>query len=470
MHDPTPNDSYSAFIASRMQLGGDHGFAPAFLPPTLRDFQAALVEWSCRKGRAALLTECGTGKSVMQLAWARNVHERTGRPVLILTPLAVAPQLVREGEKFGIEAMRSRRGEVSAPIVVANYERLHLFDPERFGGLACDESSILKSFDGDTRRRVTEFARRLPYRLMATATAAPNDFIELGTQAEVLGELGYQDMLSRFFVNDQNTNDPRRNWVGGTRWRFKGHAEEAFWRWVASWARALRRPSDLGFSDHGFDLPPPVYREHVVKARTTRPGWLFDVPAQGLREEREERRRTIAERCEIAAALVADTEEPATVWCHLNDEGDRLEKLIPGAVQVAGSDSDDAKEEKFAAFLSGQARVLVSKPKIGAWGLNLQHCAHVVTFPSHSWEQRYQSVRRCWRYGQTRTVVVDTVATEGEVGVLESLRRKERQADRMFAALMRHMRDGMAVRRGQEYAAAIEVPGWLAADAAEAAA
>jgi hypothetical protein len=455
---------YAAFLARKAQLGGDHGFAPDWLPDYLFPFQAAMVEWAVRKGRAALFEDCGLGKTVQELAWADNVSVHAGKPVLVLTPLAVAPQIVREGEKFGVEVCRSHRGEIPGRLVVANYERLHLFDPADFAGVVCDESSILKSFDGATRKAVTEFMRRLPYRLLCTATAAPNDYDELGTSSEALGYLGYMDMLSRFFTNNNGGAKGYRNekWTQ-VEWRFKGHAETAFWRWVASWARALRTPSDLGFADDGFALPAPTHREHVVKARTAPAGMLFDVGARGFREEREVRRRTIRERCETAAALVADTGQPAVVWCHLNDEGDLLERLIADAVQVSGKDSDDEKEAKFLAFSDGSARVLVTKPAIGAWGLNWQHCAHVVTFASHSYEQFYQSVRRCWRFGQTRPVVVDAVLAEGEDEIQANLRRKADQAARMFTELVAHMRDGMAIRRDVGFDVEMEAPHWMSA-------
>jgi hypothetical protein len=457
--------NYAAFLERKAQLGGDHGFDPVWMPEFLFPFQSHLVEWATRKGRGALFADCGLGKTPMQLVWAENVVRQTGKPVLILTPLAVAQQTTREAEKFGIEATRSERGEVTSRIVVSNYERLHLLEPSAFGGVVCDESSILKNFNGARRAEVTEFMRRLPYRLLATATAAPNDYHELGTSSEALGELGYMDVLGRFFITVQGSN---HNYGGKYRvvecngWRFRGHAEEPFWRWVSSWARALRRPSDLGFADEGFDLPPLTYQEHVVTARTTRPGMLIDLPTNGFHEEREERRRTIGERCEMAAALVNDTGQPAVVWCHLNDEGDLLEKLIPDAVQVSGRDSDDAKEAKFVAFGRGDTRVLVTKPKIGAWGLNWQHCAHIVTFPSHSYEQLYQAVRRCWRFGQEREVTVDVVLTEGEMGVQANVQRKADQAERMFSALTAHMRDALAINRAVRYEQVVEVPSWVA--------
>lgn len=456
---------YQTFLERKSQLDGDHGFEPTFMPDDLFSFQASLVEWAVRKGRAAIFADCGLGKTIMELVWAQNVAIHTGKPVLLLTPLAVAQQTVHEAEKFGIPVTRSLHGEVLDQIVVANYERLHLFQPEHFGGVVCDESSILKSFEGTTRKAITEFLRTLPYRLLATATAAPNDYIELGTSSEALGYLGYMDMLSRFFTNDTRTSHGYHGkWRVNSAhdFRFKGHAEEAFWRWVSSWARALRRPSDLGFSDDGFDLPPPTIREHVVEPHAPRPGMLFDLPASGFREEREVRRRTIAERCQMVADLVNHTNEPAVVWCHLNPEGDLLEKLIPDAIQVSGRDSDDAKESKFLAFTNGESRVLVTKPVIGAWGLNWQHCAHLTFFPSHSYEQYYQAVRRCWRFGQTRSVLVDIVATEGEVDIQHNLQRKAKQAETMFSQLVSHMRDGMAIQRSEPFTTEVKLPEWAA--------
>src|SRR3990172_1912226 len=276
------------------------------------------------------------------------------------------------------------------------------------------------------------------------------------------------DMLSRFFRNDQNNASHRimhgLRWSHkepGSVWRFKGHAEHDFWRWVCSWARAVRRPSDLGFDDGPFVLPALEEHEHIVEARTLRDGMLFALPAVGLAEQREERRRTIEERCERVAALVANSDQ-SLVWCHLNPEGDLLERLIPYAVQVSGSDSDDAKEERLLAFAAGEIRVLVTKPKIGAWGLNLQRCAHVTFFPSHSYEQYYQGVRRCWRFGQTRPVRVDIVSTESESGVLANLRRKAEQADRMFSALIAEMHNAVAIGRTKDgFDKKEEVPAWL---------
>lgn len=461
---------YAEFLDEKTQLGGMHGFAPTNLNGALFDFQAAIVEWALRKGRAAIFADCGLGKTPMQLAWADEVTRHTNGNVLILTPLAVAAQTVEEGEKFGIECKRASDGKPAGHITVANYERLHHFNPQDFVGVVCDESSILKSFDGARRGEITEFMRKLPYRLLATATAAPNDYIELGTSSEALGELGHMDMLTRFFKNDQNTIKPMvyrhsgRNFNAldeGAKWRFKGHAERPFWRFVCSWARAIRKPSDLGFDDGRFVLPPLIVRNHLVEARNLADGMLFPLPAVGLKEQREERRRTIEERCEQNAALVNGTGQPALVWCHLNDEGDLLERLIPGAVQISGADSDEKKEEAFAAFAHGKIRVLVTKPKIGAWGLNFQHCAHVTFFPTHSYEQYYQGVRRCWRFGQKREVVVDVIATEGEQEVMRNLQRKAVAADKMFADLVAHMSESLAIDGRLQFNQTEKVPAWL---------
>ena len=423
-------------------------------------FQRHLTEWALDRGRAAIFADCGLGKTPMQLEWARSVADVTGRPVIIIAPLAVSHQTVMEGAKFGIEVERSSDGKFDAGIVVTNYQRLQHFDPIEFGGAVLDESSILKSFNGATRQQITEFMRHIPYRLLCTATAAPNDYIELGTSSEALGYLGYVDLVNRYFVNDKGTTDFGRYHGQVAKYRFKGHAERPFWRYVSSWARAMRKPSDLGFEDGGFELPPICETEHIVEASRTRDGMLFALPAYGLQEEREEMRLSIGDRCDRVAELV-DHDQPAVVWTHLNDESKRLARCIDGAVEVTGSDADEKKEESLLAFMRGEARVLVTKPKIAGFGLNLQHCAHVTMFPSHSYEQYYQAVRRCWRFGQNRPVQVDLVATDGTRGVLANLHRKQEQADRMFDSLVEHMRDAMMVTRANGYNKAEEMPSWL---------
>ncbi len=456
--------NYAEFLKSKTQLVGEFGFDPIFNPPFLFDFQSALLEWATRKGRAAIFADCGLGKTPIQLVWAENVVRHTNGRVLIATPLSVGAQTEREAHKFDIEAYRSKDGRPMPGITITNYERLHMFDAADFSGMVCDESSILKNFDGARRGIITEFMRKMPYRLLCTATAAPNDYIELGTSSEALGHMGYMDMLGRFFKNEQNNCAVKRMHVRRdekmAQWRFKKHAERDFWRWVCSWARALRRPSDMGFDDGDFMLPDLIERETIISCSRPLDGCLFVFPAIDLREQRQERRATIRERCEAVAEKV-NSNSIAVVWCHLNDEGDMLERIIPDAKQVKGSMSDDQKEEVFRAFGDGQVRVLVTKPKIGAFGLNWQHCNHMTTFPSHSYEQYYQSVRRFWRFGQKRPVEVDIITSEGELAVLKNLQRKAAQADKMFDNLVEFMGDALDIERAADAGITTEVPSWL---------
>src|SRR5574338_145297 len=362
--------SYAEFLARKAQLANSGGFEPTDLPGHLFDYQTNLVEWAVRKGRGALFADCGLGKTPMSLAWADQVYRHTGKPVLFLTPLAVGFQIVTEAEKFGHDGALSRDGSIAAPITVTNYEQLSKFDHAQFGGVVCDESSAIKSFEGTRRAEVTAFMRRIQYRLLGTATAAPNDYIELGTSSEALGHMGHVDMLTRFFVNDNRSVSSRGRSMNGKAldWRLKGHAEEPFWRWVSSWARAMRKPSDYGYTDTGHHLPALTVRETLVDAHRPAEGTLFDVPANGLQEEREENRRTLTERCEAAAARVEE-HDISLVWCNLNDEGDLLERLIPNSIQVSGSDSDDLKE-KAAEWFKGHICVCndtTFRAKLAAW-------------------------------------------------------------------------------------------------------
>lgn len=454
---------YREFLDYKSQYGQDSGFDAVYLPEFLFDFQKSLVEWSARKGRSAIFADCGLGKTPMQLVWAENVVRKTNKPVLILTPLAVSQQTIREGDKFGIEVKRSLDGSLSGKIIVTNYERLHYFNREDFAGAVCDESSILKNFDGQRKREITEFMKKMPYRLLCTATAAPNDYIELGTSSEALGVMGYMDMLNRFFKNDNNTSDLKRSSHHGgvaPKWRFKKHAEEHFWRWVCSWARAIRKPSDLGFDDRDFVLPELIEKETVVPCSRPLDGKLFVDLAHGLKEQREEQRMTITERCEVVADKV-NSNSIAVVWCNLNSEGDLLSKIIPDAEQVSGSMSDDKKESVLSNFSQGNIRVLVIKPKIGAFGLNWQHCAHTTFFPSHSYEQYYQGVRRMWRFGQKKPVTVDIIATEGSMGVLKNLQRKAKQAGQMFSSLSSFMNNALKIDQTEKHINKEVIPPWL---------
>lgn len=460
------NSPYSTFLASKDQLGNDSGFVPNWRADWLYDFQQFLTEWAIRKGRAAIFADCGMGKTPMQLVWAQNVHTRTNKPVLIITPLAVSQQTVREGEKFQIECKRSREGKHKNEICVTNYERLHHFNWQDFSGVVCDESSILKNFDGKTKAAITEFMRQIPYRLLCTATASPNDYIELGTSSEALGELGYMDMLGKFFRNAQQSLHPSKRGQGKdhyerTKWRFRGHAEREFWRWVCSWARAIKKPSDYGFDDGKFILPPLEVKETIVEAARPMPGFLFPIPAKGLHDQRAERKHTLNERCEEVARKVTQVDGPSVCWCHLNKEADYLTKIIPDSRQISGADSDDAKEEKFEAFSTGQLKKLIIKPKIGAFGLNWQHCSHMTFFPSHSFEQYYQGVRRCWRFGQKKSVKVDIITTEGELSVLRNLQRKSEAAEKLFSMLVQEMKNELAIERAESFPDQEEVPAWL---------
>lgn len=440
----------------------DAGFKPVFMPEQLFDFQRALVEWAVKKGRAAIFADCGLGKSAMQMTFAQNVAQKTNGRVLVLTPLAVAPQMVEEAAKFGIEAHRSNDGSTPGKIVVTNYERLHHLNPADFVGCVCDESSILKNCDGVTKAQVTDFMRKMSFRLLCTATPSPNDLIELGTSSEALGYMGFNDMLSTFFKKDQDrkTHSRKDEFRSGV-WRFRGHAEDHFFKWVCSWARAVRKPSDLGFSDETFKLPQLVTRETVIQNDTPLDGMLFTMPAVGLSEQRRECRVTLEARCNAAAQLINGHDQPAVAWCYLNDESAALKAAIPGAVEVSGSDSMEAKEEAFMGFAHGQIRVLVTKPEIAGFGLNWQHCAHQTFFPSHSFEQFHQAIRRSWRFGQKKPVTVDIITSEGQRGVLANLMRKAEQAERMFENLVSLMGAANTFTQAQTHTTKTQVPSWL---------
>jgi len=466
---------YQAFLEAKTQLAGDFGFEPIWMPEFLYDFQRHLVDWALRKGRGAIFADCGLGKSPLQLVWAENVARKTNKNVIILTPLAVSHQLVREGAKFGIEVGISRDGQPKGRITVINYERLHKAESSDYAGVVCDESSILKHWSGKTQKAVTRFLSKMPYRLLCTATPAPNDFVELGTSSEALGYLNHSEMLATFFrqisddekkkkaTADDIIHSKRLSWrviqsIG--QWALKAHAFEPFWKWASVWSRACRKPSDLGpYDDSRFVLPPLNRVDHVVIPRKPPPGYLFTIPAIGLNQERAERRRTIQERTELVAELTQDSDR-AIVWCQLNDEGDALEHAIPDAVQVKGTQNVDCKEELLEAFMSGQTRVLITKAKIAGLGLNMQHCAHVITFVTHSYEAFYQSIRRVWRFGQMRPVRLDVISTEGEINVRKNMERKEQRAVQMFESIVAFMNESAdVVNKGPT--TQMETPGWL---------
>lgn len=431
---------------------------PGALSPVLFPFQRDLVSWALRKGRAALLATTGMGKTLMQLEWARHAAER----VLILAPLAVAGQTVREGEKFGIPVSYAR-GQTQAAergITITNYEMLSHFDPSRFGAVVLDESSILKSFEGKTRTALIEAFRETPLRLCCTATPAPNDIAEIANHAAFLSVMSREEMLAAFFVHDDQG------------WRLKGHARRPFYRWLASWGMSLTRPSDLGYSDEGYALPELAIRLAIVGTDYAPPGRLFCDRLQGVTERAAVRRGTIEPRVEQAAALVqSEPREPWIAWVGLNEEGRALQERLGDGVLVEGSQSPDEKAARLEAFAAGEARVLITKPTIAGFGLNLQRCARMVFVGlSDSYEQYFQCLRRCWRYGQTRDVVAYVVLTEPEQTIYQNVLAKEREAVTTAAELVRHVADFEraeigGVRQGDSYAARhrLTLPDWLAA-------
>jgi hypothetical protein len=400
------------------------------LNPMLFDFQRDIVAWALKRGRAAIFADCGMGKTPMQLEWARHVPGN----VLILAPLAVAQQTQREGYKFGIDVGIARKqSDVSQKITVTNYEMLEHFDFGDFAGLVLDESSILKAQDGKTRERIIELSQQVPFRLACTATPAPNDYMELGNHADFLGSMSRAEMLSMFFVHDGGETQ---------KWRLKGHAQNEFWRWVCSWAIMIRKPSDLGYSDDGFELPEMKIHEVTVGVEKPTTGFLFAVEAATLQERLRARRETVADRVAAAAKIANATTRPFLLWCNLNDESTALAAAVKGAVEITGSDALAVKEERMLAFTSGDTRAVVSKPSIAGFGMNWQHCADMAFVGlSDSYEQFYQAVRRCYRFGQKQTVNVYVITAETEGAVVANIKRKEADALRMAAEMVKHMAD-----------------------------
>lgn len=431
------SDAYAAFLDRKRIVDPMTGLAQLpHMPDAMFAFQRDITSWALRRGRAALFAGTGLGKSFMELAWADAVHRETGKDILHLAPLAVSSQMAREADKFGIQARVARsQSDCLAGTNITNYQKVDHFDVSKFGGVILDESSILKSTDGHYRTRLIELCRAIPFRLAATATPAPNDFMELGNHAEFLGVMKYTDMLATFFTHDAGETQT---------WRLKGHAEDEFWKWMASWAVMLRKPSDLGYDDGAYTLPPLNQIQHHVAtdyAPSMETGMLFPMAAATLQERVAARRDTVAERVALAAQLTPP-DRPFVWWCHLNAESEALAKAIPGAVETKGSDSDEVKERKLTDFSEGRTRVLVTKASVAGFGMNWQHCADTgFVGLSDSFEQVYQAIRRFWRFGQTKPVNVHFIAAETEGAVVANLRRKEADAERMAAAMVKHMAD-----------------------------
>lgn len=446
--------AYLDFIAAKAKATHDAGFEMRGDWPTLFEHQRRALAFSCQKGRGANFLDTGLGKSRVEAAAADEYRRATNKPSLILTPLAVARQMQRECEAIGVEARVIRDdSEVWSGVNIANYERLGKLDVSRFGGVVLDESSILKSFSGPTKRGLVEAFRGTPYRLAATATPAPNDHMELGNHSEFLGYLGSMEMLCRWFINDTST--------ASQDWRLKGHAEKDFWAWVASWSRAASLPSDLGGDDAGFILPPLKYQVHTVAADVTEDvpeGMLFRIPDQSATTIHKEKRLTLADRIGRAAQIANEAGGPVIVWCETNDESAALARAIPDAVEVHGSMSLEAKEDALDAFTFGKSRVIVTKPKLAGFGLNWQHAKTVVFASiSHSYEQHYQAVRRAWRFGQTETVTAHVVISDTEVPIWQNVQRKANDHDRMKRAMSAAMVGAQRIAERKAYTRPVAV-------------
>lgn len=428
--------TYEQFIESKRHSALNFGIEPLWLPEKMNPHQKYTAEYLIKKGRGAGYLDTGLGKTLIELVVAANYLRANNKRVLILTPIAVAFQFLKEAEKFGIDDVsHTKKGELKSMIVVCNYERLHFLDPHDFDCVICDESSILKNFDGEIKQQVTSFMKKIRYRFLFTATPSPNDFTELGTSSEALGYLGYTDMLTKFFKNNEDTISPQNI---GSEWRLKGHAVDAFFEWVSSWSISMRKPSDLGFSDEGFNLPELITNHHSVKNQNNMivngQIMLFNADARRLTEVRAENKQTVKDRCEKAISLALN-HETSVYWCNLNEEGDLLEKMDKDAIQIKGGMSLEKKEEILLAFSNGEIKKLVTKPKMTAFGLNWQHCNHTVYFPTFSYEQYYQSIRRFWRFGQLNPVTVDLVFSDSQKRVMDSLIAKSEKANELFSKL-----------------------------------
>lgn len=419
---------YKDFIENKKHLLGSFGFEPNYIPEMAFDFQREIITRACKKGRMAVFADTGLGKTLIQLSLAQNVVNHTKGKVLILTPLAVAFQFILEAENMGIDDVEySKDGNYTKNIVICNYERLHYFNSEDFVGVVLDESSILKNFDGKIKNQITSFVKKLPYRFLSTATPSPNDFIELGTSSEALGYMGYTDMLGKFFKNNNNSIDPKH---AGDKWYLKPHAEDDFFSWVNQWAIMVKMPSDLGFSDKKYILPELIINTHTIKNKSLLAVdgqvQMFNKPAKGFNEVRHEVKQTIEERCIKAVELAAG--KTSVYWCNRNEESKLLRELDPEAVEIIGSQSMERKEEILLAFSKGEIKRIITKARMTGMGLNWQHCNHSVFFPTYSYEQYYQSIRRFWRFGQKNNVVIDMVVSDGQTSVLESLQKKTKKA------------------------------------------
>ncbi len=428
---------YSEFLKTKKHKLGSCGFEPNFIPDIAFDFQKEIITKAMIKGRMAIFADTGLGKTLIQLAIAQNIVNHTNKKVLILTPLAVAFQFILEAEKIGIDDIEySKDGKHTKKIVICNYERLHLLDCDDFDGMILDESSILKNFKGKIKSQVTSFIRKIKYRYLSTATPSPNDFIELGTSSEALGYMGYMDMLTKFFKNNQNSTDSRNKNIG-EKFYLKPHAEEDFFSWVNQWAIMIKKPSDLGYSDDRYNLPKLIINKHEVKNQSliAHDGQIlmFTPIAKTMTEVRHEQKQTTNQRCEKAIKLAKD--KVSVYWCNTNLESNIINKLDSDALEILGSMSIDKKEDILVNFAKGNIDRIITKAKMTGMGLNWQHCNHSVFFPTWSYEQYYQAIRRFWRFGQKRDVTIDLVISDGQKRVIDALDQKTKKAIELYQKL-----------------------------------
>jgi len=453
--------TYDEFLKTKQHSEIDFGINTNFLPEKMFDFQKYVAEYAIKKGRCAVFLDTGLGKTIIELTIAHNFVKETNKPVLIITPLAVAQQHLKEAEKFGIpDVYHSKHGEIKGKIILCNYERLEHFNSSDFDCVILDESSILKNFDGAIKQQVTTFLKKVKYRYLATATPSPNDFIELGTSSEALGYMGYTDMLTKFFTNNEDTIKPQNI---GTKWILKGHAQTDFFKWVSSWSISMRKPSDLGFDDSRFILPELIVNYHPVKNDknlvVNGQIQLFNQIARRLPEVRDEQKATVEKRCEKAIELTQN-HSTSVYWCNLNSEGDLLQQLDKSAYQIKGSMNLDKKEELLLAFFNGEINRLITKPKMTAFGLNWQHCNHTTYFPTFSYEQYYQALRRFWRFGQLKPVTVDLIYSDGQKRVLDSILAKTDKANELFTQLNSTLNSHYEIKNKQ-FNKQINLPKWM---------
>lgn len=424
--------NYQEFLHNKRYKSDSFGFEPNFYPDISFDYQKFIIEKAVKRGREAVFADTGLGKSLINLSIAKNIINETNKRVLILTPLAVAFQFIEEAHKIGIDDIEySKDGNFTKKIVICNYERLHYFDAKDFVAVLADESSILKNFDGKTKKAVTNFMKQVRFRYLFTATPSPNDYIELGTSSEALGFLSYMDMLGRFFANNENNIRPQDI---GNKWYLKPHARDDFFSWVNTWSTFIKYPSDLGFLNKGYELPKLIENKHFVESKdfaNTGQLEMFQKQARSIGEVREDQKSTIPSRCEKAIEIAKD-KETIVYWCNLNDEGDLLDNIDKEAVQLKGGMNIDKKEEILLNFAKGDIKRLIVKPKIASFGLNWQHCNNTIFFPTWSYEQYYQSIRRFWRFGQKKDVTVDIVLSEAQKRVLDTLLIKTEKAKELY--------------------------------------